>query len=197
MLEKLKNIFNKKTEGKKDEKQPKTKGKGNYKTNKYSLHKNKGNRYRFSYRFDTKLEFVCNCKQEQEQEVVEYIEGLIAEGYKKEEIILKCKQKLNLKKRGKGKRQKKSSTNVGKMNKELKWKDGVLMYKNKKTNITPEILAMVCTFHSNTNNPYDLIDLINQQYRHNELLPSAVSFICINYNSLNLSKLINESKGGQ
>ena len=79
------------------------------------------------------------------------------------------------------------------MNEALTWSnDGILLYNGKKTNITPSILKMFCTFHSNCNSNYDLIDLINQQYKYEDLLQSAVSYICINYNSLNLQKLINE-----
>ena len=95
------------------EQKPKGRGKGGWKTNKYSLTKGKGDRYQFNYRFN-------------ENEKLEYI------------------------------------------------------------------LRMFCTFHSNCNSNYDLIDLINQQYKNEDLLGSAVSYICINYNSLNLQKLINE-----
>ena len=176
------------------EQKPKGRGKGGWKTNKYSLTKGKGDRYQFNYRFNEneKLEYICKCYKTEEEQLVKTIESLIIKGYDKKQIKAKMSRKFN-KKRGGRKKPKKSTTRIGEMNEALSWdNDGILLYNNKKTNITPSILRMFCTFHSNCNSNYDLIDLINQQYKHEDLLLSAVSYICINYNRLNLQKLINE-----
>lgn len=175
------------------EQKPTSRGKGNWKTENYSLTKDKGDRYRFNYRFneDERLEYICKCYKSDEKELVKTIENLISKGYDKKEIKAKMSNRFNEK--GGKKKPKRNSTRTGKMNEALSWdNDGILLYNNKKTNITPSILKMFCTFHSNCNDNYDLIDLINQQYKYDDLLPSAVSYICINYNSLNLQKLINE-----
>ena len=175
------------------EQKPTSRGKGNWKTENYSLTKDKGDRYRFNYRFneDERLEYICKCYKSDEKELVKTIENLISKGYDKKEIKAKMSNRFN-EKVGK-KKPKRNSTRTGKMNEALSWdNDGILLYNNKKTNITPSILKMFCTFHSNCNDNYDLIDLINQQYKYDDLLPSAVSYICINYNSLNLQKLIND-----
>lgn len=172
----------------------KGRGKGHWKTENYTLTKDKGNRYRFNYRFneDERLEYICKCYKSDEKELIKTIENLISKGYDKKEIKAKCQNRFN-KRGGKKKQNKRNSTRTGKMNEALTWdNEGILLYNNKKTNITPSILKMFCTFHSNCNNNYDLIDLINQQYKYEDLLQSAVSYICINYNSLNLQKLINE-----
>ena len=169
----------------------KGRGRGGWKTEQYTLSKDKGKRFRFNYRFDSKLEYVCKCYQSDEEQLVKTIETLISKGYDKEEVKIKMQRKFN--KKGGKKKPRKSTTRTGKMNKALTWSnDGILLYNGKKTNITPKILQMFCTFHSNCTNNYDLIDLINQQYKYEDLLQSAVSYICINYNSLNLQKLINE-----
>ena len=160
---------------------------------KITLTKEKGDRYRFNYRFNEneKLEYICKCYKTDEEQLVKTIESLISKGYDKKQIKAKMSRKFN--KKGGKKKPKKSTTRVGKMNEALTWSnDGILLYNGKKTNITPKMLKMFCTFHSNCNNNYDLIDLINQQYKYEDLLQSAVSYICINYNSLNLQKLINE-----
>lgn len=175
------------------EQKPTSRGKGNWKTENYSLTKDKGDRYRFNYRFneDERLEYICKCYKSDEEELVKTIENLISKGYDKKEIKAKMSNRFNEK--GGKKKPKRNSTRTGKMNEALSWdNDGILLYNNKKTNITPSILQMFCTFHSNCNSNYDLIDLINQQYKYDDLLPSAVSYICINYNSLNLQKLIND-----
>lgn len=175
------------------EQKPKGRGQGNWKKKKYSLVKNKGKRYRFYYRFNEneKLEYICGAYKSEEKELVKHIENLISKGYDKKEIKAKMVNRFNEK--GGNKKTRKNSTRTGKMNEALSWdNDGILLYNNKKTNITPSILKMFCTFHSNCNRNYDLIDLINQQYKYDDLLQSAVSYICINYNSLNLQKLINE-----
>ena len=175
------------------EQKPTSRGKGNWKTENYSLTKDKGDRYRFNYRFneDERLEYICKCYKSDEEELVKTIENLISKGYDKKEIKAKMSNRFNEK--GGKKKPKRNSTRTGKMNEALSWdNDGILLYNNKKTNITPSILQMFCTFHSNFNSNYDLIDLINQQYKYDDLLPSAVSYICINYNSLNLQKLIND-----
>ena len=172
---------------------PKNRGQGNWKNKKYSLIKNKGKRYRFYYRFNENeaLEYICGAYKSDENELVKHIENLISKGYDKKEIKAKMSNRFNEK--GGKKKPKRNSTRTGKMNEALSWdNDGILLYNDKKTNITPSILKMFCTFHSNCNNNYDLIDLINQQYKYDDLLQSAVSYICINYNSLNLQKLINE-----
>ncbi|MBQ6345164.1 MAG: hypothetical protein IJI96_03515 [Methanobrevibacter sp.] len=176
------------------EQKPKGRGKGHWKTENYTLTKDKGNRYRFNYRFneDERLEYICKCYKSDENELVKTIENLISKGYDKKEIKAKMSNRFN-KRGGKKKQNKRNSTRTGKMNEALSWdNDGILLYNDKKTNITPSILKMFCTFHSNCNSNYDLIDLINQQYKYEDLLQSAVSYICINYNSLNLQKLINE-----
>lgn len=165
-------------------------GRGGWKTAQHTLTKDKGGRFRFNYRFDSKLEYVCKCYKTDEEELVKTIENLISKGYDKKEVKAKMQKKFN--KKGGKKKHRKSTTRVGKMNEALSWKDGVLLYNGKKTNITPKMLKMFCTFHSNCNDNYALIDLINQQYKYDDLLQSAVSYICINYNSLNLQKLINE-----
>lgn len=175
------------------EQKPTSRGKGNWKTENYSLTKDKGDRYRFNYRFneDERLEYICKCYKSDEKELVKTIENLISKGYDKKEIKAKMSNRFNEK--GGKKKPKRNSTRTGKMNEALSWdNDGILLYNNKKTNITPSILKIFCTFHSNCNDNYDLIDLINQQYKYDDLLPSAVSYICINYNSLNLQKLIND-----
>lgn len=175
------------------EQKPTSRGKGGWKTNKYTLTKDKGDRYRFNYRFNEneKLEYICKCYKTDEEQLVKTIESLISKGYDKKQIKAKMSRKFN--KKGGKKKPKKSTTRVGKMNEALTWSnDGILLYNGKKTNITPKMLKMFCTFHSNCTNNYDLIDLINQQYKYEDLLQSAVSYICINYNSLNLQKLINE-----
>lgn len=171
---------------------PKGRGKGHWKTENYTLTKDKGDRYRFNYRFneDERLEYICKCYKSDEKELVKTIENLISKGYDKKEIKAKMSNRFNEK--GGKKKPKRNSTRTGKMNEALSWKDGILLYNGKKTNITPQMLKMFCTFHSNCNDNYDLIDLINQQYKYDDLLQSAVSYICINYNSLNLQKLINE-----
>lgn len=168
----------------------KSRGKGRWKADKYTLSKDKGKRCRFNYRFDSKLEYVCKCYKTDEEDLVKTIESLISKGYDKKEVKAKMQRKFN--KNGGKKKPKKNTTRVGKMNDALSWKDGILLYNGKKTNITPSMLKMFCTFHSNCNDNYALIDLINQQYKYDNLLQSAVSYICINYNSLNLQKLINE-----
>ena len=175
------------------EQKPTSRGKGNWKTENYSLTKDKGDRYRFNYRFneDERLEYICKCYKSDEKELVKTIENLISKGYDKKEIKAKMSNRFNEK--GGKKKPKRNSTRTGKMNEALSWdNDGILLYNNKKTNITPSILKIFCTFHSNCNDNYDLIDLINQQYKYDDLLPSAVSYICINYKSLNLQKLIND-----
>ena len=174
------------------EQKRKGRGQGNWKNKKYSIVNNKGGRYRFYYRFNEndKLEYICGAYKSEEEELVKTIESLISKGYDKKQIKAKMSRKFN--KKG-GKKKPKIPTRVGKMNEALTWSnDGILLYNGKKTNIPPSILKMFCTFHSNCNNNYDLIDLINQQYKYEDLLQSAVSYICINYNSLNLQKLINE-----
>lgn len=169
----------------------KGRGRGGWKSDKYTLSKDNGKRFKFNYRFDSRLEYVCRCYQSDEEQLVKTIETLISKGYGKEEVKIKMQRKFN--KKGGKKKPRKSTTRTGKMNKALTWSnDGILLYNGKKTNITPKILQMFCTFHSNCTNNYDLIDLINQQYKYEDLLQSAVSYICINYNSLNLQKLINE-----
>lgn len=176
-----------------ENKTKKDREKGNWKNKKYSIVNNTGGRYRFYYRFNENeaLEYVCAGDKSEEKELVKTIESLISKGYDKKQVKAKMSSKFN-KKRGK-KKPRKSTTRVGKMNEALTWSDdGILLHNGKKTNITPSILKMFCTFHSNCNNTYDLIDLINQQYKYEDLLQSAVSYICINYNSLNLQKLINE-----
>ena len=180
------------------ENEPKTKKKrrGNYKTKKYSITPHSsGGRYRFYYRFNEKekLEYICSAYKDEEEKLVEAIEILISKGYDKKQIKAKMSRKFNkrVKKRGK----KSPTMRVGKMkkmNEALTWSNGILLYNGKKTNITPKMLEMFCTFHSNGTNNYDLIDLINQQYKYDDLLQSAVSYICINYDSLNLQELINE-----
>ena len=175
------------------EQKRKGRGQGNWKNKKYSIVNNKGGRYRFYYRFNEndKLEYIWGAYKSDEKELVKHIENLISKGYDKKEIKAKMVNRFNEK--GGNKKPKMNSTRTGKMNEALSWdNDGILLYNDKKTNITPSILKMFCTFHSNCNNNYDLIDLINQQYKYDDLLQSAVSYICINYNSLNLQKLINE-----
>ncbi len=172
---------------------PKKRGKGRWKSDKYTLSKDKGKRCRFNYRFEenSKLEYICKCYPSDEEELVKTIEHLISKGYDKEETKAKMQRKFN--KTGGKKKPKRSPTKVGRMNKALTWSnDGILLFNGKKSNITPKMLKMFCTFHSNCNNNYDLIDLISQQYKYEDLLQSAVSYICINYHSLNLQKLINE-----
>ena len=197
MLEKIKEkLFGKKECSVEVENEPKKetkkgRGRGGWKTAQHTLTKDKGRRFRFNYRFDSKLEYVCKCYKTDEEELVKTIENLISKGYDKKEVKAKMQRKFN--KKGGKKKHRKSTTRVGKMNEALTWSnDGILLYNGKRTNITPQILKMFCTFHSNCNNNYDLIDLINQQYKYEDLLQSAVSYICINYHSLNLQKLINE-----
>ena len=199
MLEKIKEkLFGKKEGSVEVENEPKKetkkeRGRGNWKNKKYSLVHSNGVRYRFYYRFNENeaLEHTCSAYKYEEEELVKTIESLISKGYDKEEIKAKMSRKFS--KKGGKKKHRKSTTRVGKMNEALTWSnDGILLYNGKRTNITPQMLQMFCTFHSNCNNNYDLIDLINQQYKYEDLLQSAVSYICINYNSLNLQKLINE-----
>lgn len=101
MFERLRNIFKKKTET--VENQKKNKGRGRWKTDKYTLTSDKGDRRRFNYRFDDKLEFVCKCNKNEGAEVAEYIEDLLNRGVDKEQVKAKAKDKFNLQQCGNSK----------------------------------------------------------------------------------------------
>ena len=110
MFERLRNIFKK--QRKPVENQKKNKGRGNYKPDKYTLTSDKGDRRRFNYRFDEKLEFVCKCNKNEGAEVAEYIEDLLNRGVDKEQVKAKAKDKFNLKHRGKAKKRKRRRKKV-------------------------------------------------------------------------------------
>lgn len=111
MFERLRKLFNKKTE-EPVENQKKNKGGGRWKTDKYSLTSDKGDRRRFNYRFDEKLEFVCKCNKNEGAEVAGYIEDLLNRGFDKEQVKAKAKDKFNLKHRSKAKKRKRRRKKV-------------------------------------------------------------------------------------
>ena len=59
------------------EQKPTSRGQGNWKNKKYSLVKNKGERYRFYYRFNENeaLEYICGAYKSDEKELVKHIEN--------------------------------------------------------------------------------------------------------------------------
>lgn len=109
MFERLRKLFKKKTETVENQKKNK---RGRWKTDKYTLTSDKGDRRRFNYRFDDKLEFVCKCNKNEGAEVAEYIEDLLNRGVDKEQVKAKAKDKFNLKHRGKAKKRKRRRKRV-------------------------------------------------------------------------------------